>query len=191
MNQWIYCLLLAALCTACKSKRKKTEAADNTRFFPVLSFLQSQVKEVDTSLYTITVIETVAGRSDTVIIPRERLRNYASDFLEIPDITQPKWKGDYSETTQYDTMMGRAFLIYTANDAELLLQRQDVTITPSFGGNDEIKTVFVHTIKNAGDSTVEKKMYWVVNDHFIINTIVQRQDGSELVRKRQVFWRGQ
>lgn len=190
MNKWLFGFLLLALCASCKSKKKKETDADNAKFFPVLSFLQSQVKEMDTSLYTITKIETINGKTDTTFIPREEFRKYAKDFLEIPDITEKKWKGDYNEATDYDTTIGRAVFIYSATDPELELQQQHVTILPTFGGNDEVKTIFLHKIINDDDSTVEKKMYWEVKNYFIITTIVQKEDNPEQVRKLQVYWKG-
>jgi hypothetical protein len=189
MNKWLFGFLLAFFCIACKSK-KKNAAIDNSKFFPVVSFLQSQVKGMDTSLQSITKIEMVNGKADTTVIPREDFRNYAKDFLEIPDITQKKWKGDYTESTDYDESMERAVLIYTATDPELELRQQHVTILPTFGGNDEVKTIFLHKITNDDESTVEKKMYWEVNNYFTITTITQKENAPEQVRKLQVFWRG-
>ena len=190
MNKWFFGILLLAFCAACKSKKKKKADVDNRDFFPALSFLQSQVKEIDTSLYSIQKIETINGRSDTSFIPREEFRNYAKDFLEIPDITQEKWKGDYVETTDYDTDMGRAVLVYSAMDPELELRQQHVTILPTLGGNDEVKSIFLHRIINDEDSTVEKKMYWEVKNYFTITSIVQKEDSPEQIRKLQVFWKG-
>jgi len=188
MNRAALSFLMAIFCFACKGKKKPESDVDNTKFFPVVSFFQSQVKDVDTSLYFITKIETVNNSSDTTVIPREEFRKYAKDFLELPDITDKKWKGDYAETTQYDTAMGRALLFYNAIDEDAELKRQDVTIMPTFGGNDEVKTIYVHLIKDEKDSTVEKKMYWEVGKYFSIVTIVQKEKEQEQVKKLQVNW---
>lgn len=190
MRKWLFCFILAVLCIACKSKKNKNADIDNSNFFPVLSFLQSQVRGVDTSLYSITKIETINGKTDTTAIPREEFRKYAKDFLEIPDITKKEWKGDYSETTSYDTLIGRALLTYTANNSDLELLRQDVTILPTFGGNDEVKTIYIHQLLNEDDEIIEKKMYWEVNNYFTITTITQKEKGPERVKKLQLFWRG-
>ncbi len=188
MNKAALLFFIVAFCTACKQKKKPESDVDNTQFFPVVSYLQSQVKDVDTSLYFITKIETANNRSDTLVISREDFRKYAKDFLELPDITDKKWKGDYTEITQYDSSMGRALFFYTAVDEDAELKRQDVTIMPTFGGNDEVKTIYVHLIKDGKDSTVEKKMFWEVDKHFSIVTIVQKENAPEQIKKLQVHW---
>jgi hypothetical protein len=189
MNRWIFCLVSVVVVIACKSKKKTEGDADNSKFFPVVSFLQSQMKDVDTSLYFITKIETEGNRSDTLVIPREDFRKYAKDFLEIPDITTEKYKGDYTETSQYDADLGRASLIYNTTNADAELKRQDVTIMPTFGGNDEVKTIYIHLVKDAGDNTIEKKMYWEVKNYFSVVTITQKENGPEQVKKLQVYWK--
>jgi hypothetical protein len=188
MNKVVVLFFFLTLCYACKTKKKPESDVDNTQFFPVVSYLQSQVKDVDTSLYFITKIETINNRSDTLVIAREDFRKYAKEFLELPDITDKKWKGEYIETTQYDSSMGRALFFYNAVDEDAELKRQDITVMPTFGGNDEVKTIYVHLVKEGKDSTVEKKMYWEVDKYFSIVTIVQKENIPDQIKKLQVHW---
>jgi hypothetical protein len=187
MKRLVYIFLIVLICFGCKSRKKKGEA-DNSKFFPVLSVVQSEIKDVDTSVYRIIKVETKGDRRDTTDIPREDFSKYAADFLDIPDITADKWKGDYYESSHYDTLMGRVNISYTATDPDMELLRQDISIMPTFGNNDQVKTIYMQKITNQGDSTVEKKMFWEVHKSFRIITIVQKENEPEKVRKLEVFW---
>ena len=79
MKKWTFIPLLALIFTACQSE--KTEEGQEKTFFPVLSYLNSQVAHVDTSLYCIVKITTVGDKSDTVYLKREEFRKAAADFL--------------------------------------------------------------------------------------------------------------
>src|SRR6187399_2070762 len=87
--------VLTLILFACK--QKKTEDK-NESFFPALSFLQSQVADIDTSLYSIKKIVYIDSlHSDTSWVNREEFRGLAKDFLAIPDIARKKYKKLYAE----------------------------------------------------------------------------------------------
>jgi hypothetical protein len=98
------------------SCRNKNEVGENKSFFPVLSFIKSQVAEIDTSVYAIFKIVTVDSLSDTVYIKREEFRQYANDFLNMPDISTKKWNDDYLETKLYDEDLKMVILNYMPKD---------------------------------------------------------------------------
>ena len=83
MKKWLSIFFIAFL-AGCNSENEEED--QNAQFFPVVSYLNSQVAHVDTSLYRIIKIVTVDGVSDTSYIPREQFRNEAKDFISIPDI---------------------------------------------------------------------------------------------------------
>ncbi len=186
MKIFLYCLLVTCLCIGCNKKKK--DKVDTSAYFPVLSYLQSQVKGIDTSLYNITKIESSGERSDTTIIRREEVRGLAKDFLDIPDITKPKIGSDYKESNIYDSLLGMAVLSYTSENEDLEVTKQDVTIIPSFGGNDVVKTIYIEKNKSNDDSTVEKKLIWEVNKYFYIRTITQKKNGPEIIQDLKVLW---
>ena len=66
---------------ACKNSEDEKE-----KYFPVISFLNSQVAHVDTSVYAIKKIIIQDSVSDTSFVPREEFRQLAKDFLEAPEL---------------------------------------------------------------------------------------------------------
>ena len=89
---WFPLFTSVALLSFITCKQKKKAKPENERFFPVLSFIKSQVAQVDTSLFSIRKITYIDSiRADTVYYPREQFRELAKDFLNIPDLADSKY----------------------------------------------------------------------------------------------------
>src|SRR5215210_1434544 len=119
MKSVLFILGTALGTIACKQKDKA-----DADFFPALSFIQSQVKNVDTSVYSLLKIVTVDSRKDTVYMRREDFRKEARDFLSLPDITAKKWRKKYTETKMYEEDLNCVVLTYTPNDEDAQIRRQ-------------------------------------------------------------------
>jgi hypothetical protein len=187
MNKTLIGFICALCLGACKSK--KDENSDS-KYFPVVSFLKGQAKNIDTSLYRIVKIETVDSNSTTTYIKREEFSHYAKDFLELPDISSDKWKEDYLETKMFDAELNNVILTYTTIDKDNEVQREDVMLEPTntTSGNSEVKNIIVNTIQSYKDSTVEKNMVWYINKRFTIITKVQKHNQPEKIKKLEVVW---
>ncbi len=181
------CLLFLVAISALSCKSKK-ENENNKSFFPVLSFIKSQVAEVDTSVYPILKIVTIDGLSDTVYIKREDFRKYASDFLTMPDISAKKWNDDYEETKLYDEDLKRVILNYMPKDVNEEIRRQEVMIEPGQQSEDEVRTILIERTTTNEDSTVQKNMLWQVDKHFQVVTVTTKKNQPEKIEKLKVIW---
>jgi hypothetical protein len=188
MNTNLYIFLFAVvLCFSCKNEDDKT--TDESKFFPVLSFLQGQVKKIDTSLYRIVKVETIDTTTSTSYIRREDFRKYAEPFLEIPDITANKWQEDYKETKMFDEAMNKIILTYTTAEPKNEVRREDVVLDPTNAeGNSEVTTIIINTVRDFKDSSIEKNMVWYVDKRFTIVTKVQKAGHPEKVKQVEVIW---
>jgi hypothetical protein len=186
MKKWTFIPLLALIFTACQSE--KTEEGQEKTFFPVLSYLNSQVAHVDTSLYRIVKITTVGDKSDTVYLKREEFRKAAADFLSIPDITKKHIKRDYQETEMYDESMESVILSYMPTDEDAEIRRQEVIIQPRQAETDQVKSIFIDRVVENGDAVIRKNMLWQIDRRFQVVTITQNNDGTEKIEKLQVIW---
>ncbi len=176
--------LLTIFILSCKSKKDDEDKS----FFPVLSFIKSQVAEVDTSVYPILKIVTIDGLSDTVYIKREDFRKYASDFLTMPDISAKKWNDDYEETKLYDEDLKRVILNYMPKDVNEEIRRQEVMIEPGQQSEDEVRTILIERTTTNEDSTVQKNMLWQVDKHFQVVTVANKKNQPEKTEKLRVVW---
>ena len=185
MKKWLSVLLIGLL-AGCNSENEEED--QNAQFFPVVSYLNSQVAHVDTSLYRIIKIITVDGVSDTTYIPREQFRNEAKDFISIPDIASKKLKKRYTETELYDEEMNSVVLTYAAKKENMEIRRVDVAIEPNMTAGDKVTSIFIDQWKEAGDSSIQNKMIWYVGKSFQVNKIIQTPNKPERIVKTEVIW---
>lgn len=183
MYKWL--LLLLPFAISCKNKKKEESEAGS---FPVLSFIRSQVAQVDTSLFSIRKVVQVDGTADTSYIKREDFKNAASDFLNLPDISQKKWRNDYTETKSFDPLLNKAVLTYTAKNPEAAIRKEQVFIQPGNGEEDRVTTIIIDQLLQNGDSTVQKNLIWQVNNHFQIAISTQKNKAPEKIKTIKVFW---
>ncbi|HVE61936.1 MAG TPA: hypothetical protein VNA26_08955, partial [Chitinophagaceae bacterium] len=163
-------------------KNKKEDEGDKS-FFPVLSFITSQVADVDTSVYPILKIVTVDSLSDTAYIKREEFRQYANDFLTMPDISEKKWNDGYNETKLYDEDLKRVILNYMPKDVNKEIRRQEVMIEPGQQSDDKVRTIIIDRVLTNEDSIVQKNMLWQVDKHFQVVTVTNKNNQPEKIQK--------
>jgi hypothetical protein len=190
MNRSAFFPVLFVLVIACKSKEAEG-TSDASGFFPVRSYLQSQVRHVDTSLYSIMKISKAQGRADTAYLRREDFKAAAQDFLSLPDVASKELRKKYAETKLYDEDLKKVVITYLPKDKEDYVQiiREDVLIEPgTSGGNDQVATVYIETVEGNGDSTVQKKMTWNVSGNFQVIKLINKQGQPEQVQTTDVTW---
>jgi PBP1b-binding outer membrane lipoprotein LpoB len=180
--------LLALFLFSCKEKKK----AESKGFVSVVSLVEKQVAHVDTSLYSIVqVITTDSLHADTNYIPREKFREIAREFLELPDLSDPEIAARFNEDKMYDTTSRRVILTYTPIDPkkeeiksiELLVSQQ-----VKEDGNNPVTNIIVHRIINNRDGFLEKKMLWRTDKSFLIVTSTQQPGQPEITTTNRVTW---
>jgi len=182
-------LFAAGLVLQFVSSCKQKEKFHKEKFFPVLSFIQSQVADIDTSLHSIYKLVYVDSlRSDTLYIHRENFRKEAKDFLSIPDISIAKYQDRYTEEKINDEMMNRVLLVYTPLSPEKEeIQRQEVLIKPDPSG-DKVTNIIINSVINTRDSAVQKKLMWKIDESFQVTTIRQLAGQPETTSTVKVVW---
>lgn len=170
---------------SCKEKQQTNQEP----FFPVLSFIQSQVADIDTSLYHIrklTLVDTL--KSDTISISREHFRDEARDFLDLPDLSSTKYRDRFKEEKMFDETMNRVLLTYTpvSPDKEEI-QKQEVLIKPNLS-RDEVTSVIINRVFSSKDSAVQKLLLWKVGEGFQVTTTKQLKGQPETTQTVKVIW---
>lgn len=179
----LFVSLSLVLFAACKNKEVEKE-----NYFPVISFLNSQVAHVDTSVYAIKKIIIQDSVSDTSFVPREEFRALAKDFLEAPDLTQKKLKEKYTESEYYDDVLKKVIITYTPIEKDLELQRQEIHITPGAGDDDKISTIILNRYHANKDSTIQRRLLWQVDERFQVVTTIQKAGKPEQTTTLKVNW---
>lgn len=183
----VFCIGLLGSLISCKDEEKK---ADEKKFFPVLSFLQSQAAAVDTSLYSIVRYDYIdSARVDTSYIPREQFRQVAKEFLSIPDISHKKLSSRFVEKEQFDESTGRVILSYMPIDASKEeIQSQEVLIRPDAAAGDKVTNIIINRLNNSRDSIVRKRLLWQVDRSFQVIIMRQVPGKDETITRYKVSW---
>jgi len=179
------------LLTGLGCKQKKKNGTEDTGFFPVISFLKSQVAHVDTSLYRMIRIDMIDSLEDTTYIKRDEFRNLAKDFLETPDITDKSLKKKYTEGKTYDETMDRVILSYTPKEENMEVLREEVIISPNTPEGNQVKSIIIEKVNDGKDSIILKRLLWQVNRSFQVVTLIQKPNQPEITRTFEVVWNQQ
>lgn len=170
--------------SACNNKPEKESPA----YFPVISFLNDQVRYVDSLQLPVQKLTTVNNQTDTVLIDIAEFKRLANEFTT-PDINDPALQKDYTENSFADQTINSVTLTYSAKKRELPLQRLDVIIHPDPVLDDRVQSIYMEKGEQVKDTTILKKLYWKANQNFQIITI--RQSGLVAVSSViKVVWNG-
>src|SRR4051812_34738414 len=125
MKRLVPVLLLISAILSCKSKHKY----DSTKaYFPVVNFIQSQIKEIDSTARQFSKITTRDSLSDTVSISKDEFKNLAKDFLSLPDISSDRNMDDYDETSSYDELLNNLLLTYTPKNDKAEIRNETIML---------------------------------------------------------------
>ena len=167
---------------------KQKNSNDDIVFFPVISFLKSQVKHIDTSLFRLKRIDIIDSLQDTSYIKRDEFRRLVNDFLETPDITEKSLKKKYKEDKTYDESLDRVILSYTPKDDNMEVLREEVIISPNTSEGDQVKSIIIEKMMERKDSIILKRLLWQVNKSFQVVTLIQKPNQPEITRTIEVIW---
>ncbi len=184
MNKWFIFFLFITF-TACGSKKNKAKEDD---YFPVVSYLKSQVSSVDSTLNAIQKIETINGISDTVYIKREEFRNHAKEFLALPDLSSEDLEDKYTETELFDPELEAVVLNYTPKKTSAPIQRQAVIIQPNPETGDKVKTIYIDQLLSNSSVTTQKRFTWEVEHYCQAVSIVQKNGAPDSVHILRLTW---
>lgn len=187
----LYAIILSVLpaifLAACKGKKKEPAKG----FISVVSLIRDEVAQVDTSLFSIVKTITYDSlHTDTVFVPREEFKKEAHDFLEIPDLADPKVAKRYKDVSpMYDQSLGRVIFKYEPVDPlKEEVKSQEFLATPVLGKDARINNVIVVREISNRDSFLQKKMLWQINRSFQIVTTRQKPGQPEQITITKVAW---
>lgn len=180
--------LLALFLFSCKDKKKP----ESKGYISVVSLIEKQVAHIDTSLYSIVqVIAKDSLHADTNYIPREKFRETAREFLDLPDLTNPEVAARFNEEKMYDTVFRRVIISYTPIDPKKEeVKKIELLISQEIkeDGSNKVTNIIVDRITNNRDGFLQKKMLWRTDRSFLIVTSTQQPGQPEVTTTNRVTW---
>jgi hypothetical protein len=174
------------LISSCKPKEKE----EPKKFISVLSLIEKQVAHIDTSLYSIRkyVIHD-SLHIDSSYVNRENFREVAKEFLEIPDLSDPKVAKRYKEETRYDALTNWVIVSYIpVNPKKEDIQKQEIIVIPNVATGDKVNNIIIERLISNKNGYLSKKMYWQTDKNFLITTTSQKPGEPEIVTTTKVIW---
>ena len=189
MKKIILPLAILVFQTACNSDKKKSDEKNTDSVTSALSFIKSQVAQIDTSLFVIKKIEIRDSLpADTTDVHRNEFRSLAKDFLELPDISLEKYKDQYTESKNFTPEINMVSLMTLPKEpSSAEIQKQELLITPDSEGG-KMKTIIVDREWVNKDSSIIKKMIWQVDKYFQVLIIKQMAGQPETTQTIKVVW---
>src|SRR5687768_7494323 len=185
MKRGFFILLIGALFVGSCNDKKENKNEKN--FFPVLSFIKSQVAHVDTSVFRIIKITKRDSTADTSYLKREEFREAAKDFLTIPDISSEDLRSEYTETELYVEDLDQVALNYMPKEPNKEITRQEVMIKAGADG-DKVQSIFINRVINNKSGSIQKILFWEVDKQFRVITLTQLPDSPETKETIEVKW---
>jgi hypothetical protein len=180
-----YAVGLFLLIVACKDKGD----SNKEQAISAISIIKGQLNHLDTSLFQIAKYETTGAGTDSAWLKREQVREYASPFLSLPDISDKKYKNQYTEERLMDAGEGQLSITYTAKEENAEIQKQIFIIKLEDISSGNVHSIYIDRFMQHKDSLVQQKLYWELDNFFSIGTIIQRTNAPESTYQLKVEWK--
>ncbi|MFT3948933.1 MAG: hypothetical protein QM763_18355 [Agriterribacter sp.] len=187
-----YFLIVISICTvlACKNKGETASADQQSRdpaqkeFYPISSFIQSQIKKLDSLPLAVMKYTTINSKTDTSIVEKKDFAAIAGYFT-MPDITAPGTKNQFEETSFIDASIGTISLTYLAKNDTISLRKADVLLNQD---NSRVRTIYIEKKDAAAGGSTVQKMLWTAGRNCQVTTIQQTAGLPEKVIIERYVW---
>jgi hypothetical protein len=192
INLLIPALILLAV--ACKHKPKEPAGAIQatqdsltaTSYLPVADFIRNDITRVDSFAGGILKKSNINGKKDSVYIQPAEFHKLASQFI-IPELDSTSFQSHFTEHSLMDETTQMLNFIYTAKQPNWPLHNVVVYLTPSMQ-DDKVNRIYMERDFNSGDTTIEQKLTWKINEYFYLITIRQPKNGPAVTSMEKVIW---
>jgi hypothetical protein len=172
--------------TETKAPIQDTVAEKKKQFFPVLDFITSEIRAVDSLPIGIKMYTTKGNVLDSSYIKAEEFDRLAAEFTAA-DLEPGKFQMKYTETSFYDNTTKASSFVYTPVNNEDSVRRVNVLVTEG-SAYDKVSGIYIEKFTSQNDSSVMRKLYWKPGKQFQINSEIQVPDKSPVVTQVRVVW---
>jgi hypothetical protein len=194
--KWINVLFpaLFLLAIACKQKPKQQAGTDqalqdslaNTAFLPVADLIRNDISKVDSFSGGILKKVTIKGKKDSSYIQLPAFHQLANQFL-VPELDSASFRMHFKEHSLMDETTQMLNFIYTQSQPGWPLQKVMVYLKPSLS-DDKVNRVYMEREFTSGDTVIQQKLTWKMQEYFYIISIRQPKNGPAVTSMEKVIW---
>lgn len=190
MKPTLVIVLFSLYICACQSDTGNTPGgtpalADTAKFYPLGQFFRSQIEYVDLRAFTVYRITITDGKKDSSALSREEFFAWANIFVQRA-FADPGLKAAYKETMFEDISTDSYTLNYSPHDpSSVEVKNIDILLGHEI---KEVKRVFIKSLYNRGDTTIEEQCSWKTNKSFQVNRVKSAAGGYRSTELNYINW---
>ena len=184
---------LILLAVACKHKPKQpagttpsTQDSLASGFLPVVDFIRNDITRVDTYSGGILKKVNTNGKKDSNYIQLPEFHKLANQFI-FPELDSASFQNHFTEHSLMDETTQMLNFIYTAKQSNWPLKNVMIYLTPSLD-DDKVTRIYMEKEFNSGDTAIEQKLTWKMQEYFYLITIRQPKNGPAVTSMEKVIW---
>jgi hypothetical protein len=166
-------------------------SADTTQgvkaYFPVLDYIQSEIRYVDSLPVGIMRYSSQNGVIDSGYLKPEEFHELANEFLS-PELAKEKFEKEFSETSFFDNTTQYSSFVYSTTNKNLPVQRVDVLAKPEDIVYNKVKSIYIEKHLERADTSITQKLYWKAGQNFHINTEIRTSKPEVITKQVKVVW---
>lgn len=164
-----------------------TTARKERSYFPILDYLKSEIRYVDSLPVGIMRYTTQNGKVDSGYIQPNEFDQLAAEFLS-PVLSKETFEKEFSETSFFDNTTQFSSFVYSAQNTESPVRRVDVVVKAEDVVYNKVQSIYMEKIFMKNDSAFTQKMFWKAGKQFLINAEIKTQRPEVLTRQTKVVW---
>lgn len=165
MKVHLLLLLLITLFTACQTEKEK-------EYFPFQSFLQQELKQIDSLPVAIFKYSKRNDQTDTSIVEKKQFREITNALLNIDLLNKDNLEA-YTELVLEDTDIENVNISYTTDNKKLPIKQLQLNIK---SGTAQVKNFYVERIDQINDLTILRKILWTSQKGIIITSLYYKDN---------------
>ena len=141
-------------------------SAPPKNYFPFHSFLETELKNIDSLPIAIFKYHTANGKTDSTIIEKKEFGKIAKGLLFI-DLQDEKINKHYKELVLEDTDIKNISINYTTQNEALPIKSIQINTTT---GTTEVRSIYVERTDSIDETIIIRKILWKSGKGMLINS---------------------
>ena len=191
---YLFLPALFLLVIACKHQPKQStgtvqpaeDSLGSNNYLPIADFIRNDIAKVDSFAGGILRKVNINGKKDSGYIQPPAFHQLANQFL-LPELDSSSFREHFRESSLMDETTQMLNFIYTGIQPGWPLQNVMVYVKPSLS-TDEVNRVYMEKAFTSGDTAVQQKLTWKMQEYFYIITLRQPKNGPAVTTMEKVIW---
>lgn len=184
-------VILLVGCNNTNTPTPSTKAIDSSTVakvhFPVLDFLLSEIRYVDSLPVGIMKYTTENGVTDSNYIKPEEFHRLAQQFVS-PALKKETFEKEFSESSFFDNTTQYASMVYSTNNRKLEVKRVDVLSKAEDVVYNKVQSIYIEKHSEKDDTSIIDKLYWKAGQNFQVTTELQTPKSETITKQIKVVW---